>query len=90
MEVKLSLANGEELLCLGGTLLSLPTLDEKGGFRETVEFSYVVSRPVGLIMGQDALIDLGLLPMGFPGVTKVQHGNRGFKLSLLSGVWGGM
>ena len=67
-------------------MLSLSIPDEKGGFRESRQFSYVVSQPVGLIMGQDAPIYLGLLPLGFPGVPKIQPGNKGFKSLLLSSL----
>ena len=72
------MVNGAELLGLGGILLRLSIPDEKGGFKESRQFSYVVSQPVGLIVGQDALIYLGLLPMGFPNVPQVRPVNKGF------------
>jgi hypothetical protein len=83
--------NGEVLLCLGGLLLKLYISNSKGGFKESMQFSNAVSQPIILIVGHDALLDHGLLPVEFPNqVYKIKPGNRGFiLLSLLSSLESG-
>ena len=59
-------ANGELIPCLVCFPLKLSIPDGRGGHRESRQFSYVVSKSVGLIVRQDGLINLGLLPEGSP------------------------
>ena len=45
MDVKVQVANGESLECLGGVLLKLSIPDGVGGLKESRQLCYAVSHP---------------------------------------------
>ena len=64
MDVKVQVANGELLECLGGVPLRLSIYYGVGCFEESRQLCYTVYHPTGLIVHY-TLLDLGLIPMGF-------------------------
>ena len=56
VDAEVRAANGEVMPCLGGFPLMLSIPDGRGNLRQSKQFSYVVTHPIGLIVGQNYLI----------------------------------